>query len=299
LFGSRNFRDSRLNPSAAMAIAAAVLFGAAVPIAKLGFRHIPATLGASLSIPTTAVMFWCLAPFFLEPVNVHAGAAGVFALVGLVFPAAVTLLVFNATERMGPTVSNSVSSTAPIFAILAAVIFLGESLTPGRLAGAIGIVLGIIALSRGEKSRPRAWPVWMLLLPLSAAVIRGGALVLTKFGLILWPSPFAAGLIGYTVSAVVVLGAGRFSAAGRAPVAYSRALPWFAAVGLLNGTAVLLTYAALGKGDVGIVSPIVAASPLFTLALSTLLFRQEKLTVRLATGAGVTVAGVVLLITAG
>jgi drug/metabolite transporter (DMT)-like permease len=154
-------------------------------------------------------------------------------------------------------------------------------------------------LSRGEKSRPRAWPAWMLLLPLSAAVIRGGALALTKFGLTLWPSAFAASLIGYTVSAVVVLGAGRFSAVGRAPVAYSRALPWFAAVGLLNGAAVLLTFAALGKGDVGIVSPIVAASPLFTLVLSTLLFRQEKLTARLAIGVGITIAGVVLLITAG
>ncbi|MGC2517633.1 MAG: DMT family transporter [Burkholderiales bacterium] len=288
-----------MSQSAAMAVTAAALFGAAVVIAKLGFRHIPATLGASLSIPSTAVMLWCLAPFFLEPASANAAATGVFALVGLVFPAAVTLLVFNATDRMGPTISNSVSSTAPMFAILAAVIFLGESLTPGRLAGAIGIVLGIIALSWDEKSRPREWPVRMLLLPLSAAVIRGGALALTKFGLDLWHSPFAAGLIGYTVSAAVVLGATRFSAAGRAPVAYSKALPWFAAVGLLNGAAVLLTYAALGKGDVGIVSPIVATSPLFTLASSTLFFRQEKLTARLAIGAGVTVAGVVLLITAG
>lgn len=288
-----------MSSSAAMAVAAAGLFGAAVPIAKAGFRHIPASMAASLSIPATALMFWCLAPFFLEPANVNAAAAGVFALVGLVFPAAVTLLVFNATERMGPTVSNSVSSTAPLFAILAAVIFLGESLTFGRLAGAAGVVLGIIVLSRREVLRPREWPAWTLLLPLSAAAIRGGALALTKFGLNLWPSAFAAGLIGYTVSAAVALGAGRVSAAGRAPVAYSRALPWFAAVGLLNGAAVLLTYAALGKGDVGIVSPIVATSPLFTLALSTLLFRQEKLTVRLATGAGVTVAGVVLLITAG
>ncbi len=266
-------------------------------ISKLGFRYVPATIGASISIPFTAVMFWSLAPFLLETTNSNMAAVGVFAVVGLVFPAAVTLFVFNATDRMGPTISNSISSTAPMFAILAAVVFLGEVLTIGRLLGAAGIILGIVILSWDGKSRPRRWPIWTLLLPLSAAAIRGGALTLTKFGLNLWSSPFAASLIGYTVSAAVVLGASRWTAVSETPISYAKALPWFVTVGVFNGTAVLFTYVALGKGDVGIVSPIVAASPLFTLALSTLLFRQEKLTVRLLTGVGLTVAGIIVLIT--
>jgi drug/metabolite transporter (DMT)-like permease len=286
-----------LNESVIIAVAAAALFGAAVVIAKLGFRYVPAVIGASISIPFTAVMFWSLAPFLLETTGSNMIAIGVFAVVGLVFPAAVTLLVFNATDRMGPTISNAMSSTAPMFAILAAVVFLGEVLTIGRLLGTAGIILGIVILSWDEKSRPRRWPIWALLLPLSAAAIRGGALALTKFGLNLWSSPFAAGLIGYTVSAAVVLSAGRFIPVSKTPIPYLKALPWFATVGVFNGTAVLFMYIALGKGDVGMVSPIIATSPLFTLALSTLLFGQEKLTVRLLTGVGLTVAGIIVLIT--
>lgn len=287
-----------MNEALPLALVAAALFGAAVVTSKLGLHHVRAIQGASISIPSTAVMFWLLAPFFLDTADFSMAAAGVFGVVGLVFPAAVTLLVFHATDRMGPTISNSVSSTAPMFAIFGAVVFLGEALTGGRVLGTLGIIAGIIALSWDEESRPRQWPIWIIVLPLSAAVIRGGALTLTKFGLNLWPNPYAASLIGYTISAVVVISAMRLSTAKYAPAAgYSKIVPWFVAVGLCNGTAVLLTYSALGKGDVGLVSPIIATSPLFTLALSTVLFKQEKITARFLAGVGLTVAGLVVLVT--
>lgn len=287
-----------MNPALPLALAAAALFGAAVVTSKLGLRHVGAIQGASISIPSTAVMFWLFAPFFLETTNFSMAAAAVFAVVGLVFPAAVTLLVFHATDRMGPTISNSVSSTAPMFAILGAVVFLGEALTGGRVLGTLGIIAGIIALSWDEESRPRHWPLWVIALPLAAAVIRGGALTLTKFGLNLWPNPYAASLIGYTISAVVVISAMRLRTTQVLSVTGNpKTASWFVVVGLCNGTAVLLTYSALGKGDVGLVSPTIATSPLFTLALSAVFFRQEKITARFLAGVGLTVAGLIVLIT--
>jgi drug/metabolite transporter (DMT)-like permease len=184
-----------------------------------------------------------------------------------------------------------------MFAILGAVVFLGEALTGGRVLGTLGIIAGIIALSWDEESRPRQWPLWIIVLPLAAAVVRGGALTLTKFGLNLWPNPYAASLIGYTMSAVVVISAMGLGAAKYAPAAgYLKTAPWFVAVGLCNGTAVLLMYSALGKGDVGLVSPIIATSPFFTLAFSAVFFNLEKITARLLAGVGLTVAGLVVLI---
>ena len=44
------------------------------------------------------------------------------------------------------------------------------------------------------------------------------------------------------------------------------------------------------------VSPIVATYPLFTLALSMLVLRQDRVTPRLAAGAVLTVAGVAVLL---
>ena len=82
------------------------------------------------------------------------------------------------------------------------------------------------------------------------------AQVLTKAGLALWESPYAAGLIGYTVSAAVILTAARMS--GPRQPTDRRATPWFVATGLLNGGSVFLMYTALAKGQVALVSPIVA-----------------------------------------
>ena len=55
-------------------------------------------------------------------------------------------------------------------------------------------------------------------------------------------------------------------------------------------------YFALARGQVSVVSPIVATYPLFTLVLSLLLLRHERVTPRMALGAAVTVAGVMLLL---
>ena len=55
-------------------------------------------------------------------------------------------------------------------------------------------------------------------------------------------------------------------------------------------------YIALAKGRVSLVSPIVATYPLFTLGLSLLLLRHERVTARVAVGAIVTVAGVAALL---
>ena len=103
-----------------------------------------------------------------------------------------------------------------------------------------------------------------------------------------------AGLIGYTVSAVVILAATRLRGA-RAPTD-RRATPWFVATGMLNGGSVFLMYTALAKGKVALVSPIVATYPLFTLVLSLLLLRQERVPPRVALGAVLTVAGVIMLL---
>ena len=152
----------------------------------------------------------------------------------------------------------------------------------------------MLVLSWADDARPRSWPLWAIALPFAAAAIRALAQLLTKAGLVLWANPYAAGLIGYTVSAVVILIAARSS--GARASTDRRAVPWFVATGLLNGGSVFLMYVALDRGQVSLVSPIVATYPLFTLALSLLLLRQERVAPRAALGAVVTVAGVALLL---
>ena len=58
----------------------------------------------------------------------------------------------------------------------------------------------------------------------------------------------------------------------------------------------LALYAALARGPVLLVSPLVATYPLVTLAFAAVLLRSARVTVAHVAGVTATVAGVVLLI---
>ncbi len=281
--------------SALLALGAAAALGAALVTTRLGLRYATPAAGAAIGVPSTTLVFWCLAPFLLALDDFNLAAAGIFALVGLFFPAAVTLLTYSANQHMGPTITSAISCTTPLFALLGAVLFLGEGLSAGNVLGTAAIVLGMLALTSGSGARGRHWPLWAVALPTAAAALRAVAQVLTKAGLALWASAYAAGLIGYSMSALVILAATR-ARAGRVP-ADRRAVPWFVATGMFNGAGLFLMYAALARGKVALVSPIVASYPLFTLALSVLFLQHERITARLVAGVLLTVSGVVVLLT--
>lgn len=275
------------------AILSAALFGAALVTTHSGLKFLDATMGARVSIPTATLLFWILAPF-VDLAGWQATAIGIFVLVGLFFPAAVTLLTFEANRWLGPTVTGTIGSTAPLFAVLGAALVLDEALGAREFFATLLIVAGSVALS-GPRGVDRAQrPLGAIALPWSAAVLRALAQVLSKTGLALWPSPFAAALVGYTVSSAVVWGAGLIRPAR---AAFNRqGAAWFGATGILNGVAVLCLYQALSTGTVVLVSPIVATYPLFTLLLSALVLRVERVSAMLIGGVACTVSGVVLLV---
>lgn len=288
-----------MNTAVVFALAASALLGTAIVLANVGLRYVDSARGALIAIPATTALYWLLAPFLLRLDHWNAGALAVFAAVGVIFPAVVTLLGYESNRLAGPTVTGTLASTTPLFAALGAVVFLGESLTPAAAAGTAAIVLGVVALTSRRPGGPRRWAPWVIALPLAAAAIRGGALTTVKAGLALWPDAFVAGIVGYTVSSVTVLAASRamdrrMRGARCAPFD-RRAIPWLLAVGFCNGMAVLAMYAALDRGRVSVVSPLIVTYPLFTLTLSALFLRDERLDARVLAGVALTVAGVVVL----
>jgi drug/metabolite transporter (DMT)-like permease len=256
----------------------------------------PPWLGAAFSVSTSTLVFWCMAPFFVDTARADLGAAALFACVGLLFPATVTLLNFESNRLMGPNIAGAVSGLAPVFAVLLALTFLGETIRAPQISALVAIAGGIMLMYRGQLRILPPGSFLILFLPLAAAAIRGAVQPIIKFGLERWPSPIAAVVIGYSVSsAVLVLVAlVRNRASGR-KFDYRGAL-WFAAVGLANGSAVLSLYAALGRGPVTLVSPLVASYPLVTLLLSFLFLKQERVGPRLVAAVAITVAGVILLL---
>ncbi len=251
--------------------------------------------GASISIPTTTGILWSLSPFLLDLSVRNDTAIGIFAAVGLFFPAAVTLLNFESNRRMGPTAASTISSTAPLFSVAGALIFLHETLTWPVTAGISAIVTGVMILSWSSKGYSRSWPLWAIIIPIAGATFRGLAQTTIKLGLDLWHNAFAAALIGYTVSAVVIL-LFVFSYGSTKSSIYSiQAVSRFVLAGILNGFGLLLSYEAFSRGQVMIVAPILGAFPVFTFFLSALFLRDERINVRTALDVLSTVVGVALM----
>ncbi len=282
-----------------LAILSALCFGVGMVTGRIGLRTLDPRTGAAISIPTATVLFLVAAPFSIDwpAFNLSAAiinATIIFALVGLVYPAVVTLLTFRANEELGPTVTSAISGTAPLFALLAAGLFLDERVPPQAAVAAAGVALGTALLSWTPGAIRTGLTGKALLWPVAGAVLRGLAQAGAKAGLLLWPNPFAAGVIGYVVSSAAVIGADRLRHAPRtAPARHS--VLWFGATGILNGGAMLLMYAALAIAPVSTVAPVIAAYPLVTVCISALFLRGETLTRRMVGGAMIIVAAIVYL----
>jgi drug/metabolite transporter (DMT)-like permease len=279
-----------------IALASAACYALALVIAQLGLRHQSPLAGAATSVPTTALLLWALAPAFLDLKGFDAGALGIFAGIGLLFPIAVTVLSFQSNRHMGPNLAGALGNVTPLFAVLFAILLLGEPLTLLRAAGVAVLLAGVALLSLRGRLERRTWPGWALALPLTSALIRGTAQSLVKLGLARWPSAYAASLVTYSVSAVVILTVVLFKGRRRLGAVTMRGSALFGLVGAANGGSVLLLYVALARGPVVLVAPLVAIYPLFTLGLSAALLRGTRFGARLLLGVVATVIGVVLVL---
>ena len=278
-----------------LAVLSSFCFGVALVTGRIGLRSIDARSGAAVSIPTATLLFALASPFMFDATDFSATAALWFAVVGLFFPATVTLLTFRSNETLGPTITGAVSGTAPLFALLAAGLLLGERIPVSAAVASAAIVVGVALISWKQNAVRPGFVGWALLWPICGALVRGFAQAGAKAGLLLWPNPFAAGLISYSVSTATVIGVNQVGRLQR-PRLTKRGVAWFAATGVLNGGAVLLMYAALNAAPVSLVAPVVATYPLITALVSALVLREEALSLRMAAGVGATVLAIIYLV---
>ena len=280
------------------ALSASLLFALALIFTQYALRHAAPNVGALISLAASTTLLWLLSPWLVDWHQFTLHAAAIFAAVGLLFPAAVTLLAYEGNRRMGPHIAGALGNLAPLYALVLAAVMLGEIPRLVQVLGVAAIMAGVLVLSLQRAGGRVMEPWWVVLIPLTAAAVRGFAQPVAKLGLVDWPDPFAATLISYSVSCLVILASSFLSGTWRKMVNLPRSpgLLWFVAVALCNATAVLLLYAALARGAVALVSPLVATYPLATLVLGLILLRGEPVSLRLMSGVVLTVAGVVILI---
>jgi drug/metabolite transporter (DMT)-like permease len=278
-----------------LALTSAVLFALGAHFQNLGLARVKSDSGAAISIASSAVFFWLMAPFLLVGANWTQSAVWIFVLIGLFRPAVSANLAVAGMRYLGPTLSSTLSSTSPLFGAALGVLWLGENLTWTTALGTLGIIAAVVVLARRDSRTAVTWPLWALALPVGAAALRSLAHVFSKIGLESLPDPYFAGLVGFSVSALVMSMVQRLRP-GRQPVPWRGGAPyWFVAAGVIMGISILSLNTALMRGQIVTVVPIVACSPVFTMLLSVLVFRRERLTARIVLAVFVVVPAVILI----
>ncbi len=278
-----------------LALISAFLFALGVQFQSIGLAEVNARRGTAISIATSAILYWLVAPVFLVASNWLQPAVLIFALVGLFRPTLSANLAVAGTRYLGPTLSTTLSSTSPLFGAAMGVWWLGEIFTWQIALGTFGILCAVLLLSTGNLKLDSRWPLWALALPVGAAVIRSMAHVLSKIGMDDIPDPYFVGLVGFTVSAIITNLALRARPVGPSVSWRTKGPYWFALAGLTMGIAIMSLNTALLNGPVTTVIPIVAASPIFSMLLSIFIFKREQLTAKIVLAVFMVVASVIFI----
>ena len=284
---------------AGLALSAAFLFSLSDQLAHRGLATADARSGSIVSIAASALAFWLVAPWIVQADWWLTSACLLYAAVGIFRPALSIYLAMIGIGYLGPTLASAFAATSPLWGSLLAVGLLGEQITPAVAIGTAAVVAGAVTASLQPQGLRRDWPLWALLFPLGAAVIRACGHVTIKYGYHELPSPYFASLVSATVSAVlswaVFKSQGHRFAGGNDVAAWLAAYKWFIVGGVLNGLSLYTLNLALEKGTVVTVMPVGAAGPVFTLLLGLFVFRAEHITWRTLATIALSIAGVLLV----
>ena len=277
------------------ALTAALLFSFGAQLQYLGLARVGSRGGAAISISSSAIFFWLMAPILLDGAHWSHPVIWIFVLVGVFRPSVSANLAVAGMRHLGPTLSATLSSTSPLFGAALGVLWLGERLTWPIALGTAGIIAAVVMLAKRDARVSKTWPLWALGLPIGAAAVRSIGHVLTKIGMNGIPDPYFAGLVGFSVSALVMILAHHVQPIAQ-PIRWrSRGPYWFVVGGVVMGIALLALNTALMRGQIVTVVPIVASAPIFTMLLSILIFRRERLTARIVLAVFLVVPSVIFI----
>jgi uncharacterized membrane protein len=275
----------------------AVLFGLMSVTVRMGLAAGASAEAASFVTALTALGVTVLtaAGSLVAGGSARPSALWPFVLAGVLAPGLSQLFFFRAVRDAGASRTSVIVGTAPLVAVVIALVALDEPAKPLLLVGGISIVGGSIALGL-EPERPigfkRTGVVFALLttvmfatrddllrwlatdspppaLPAAAVAMAGGAATLTTFLLV----------------------RGRLAVPSVAATARRFMLP-----GVLFGASYAFLFEAYYRGRVAVVSPLVATESLFGVLFAVLLLRRSELVGRhVIVGAALVVAGAAII----
>ena len=289
-------------PAEAIALMAAFAYASVSVSSRLGLRYSTPLTATCVAMGVRMALLWCAVLAAGGVPAVAWLALLLFLFLGMM-QTGTSYLTFTGVARIGASRSQPLRTTYPLWSAAWSVLLLGESLTPGVMAGTVLVVAGTILISWSpDRTAARApgYRWWYVLFPLSAAFLAGIAFPVRRYALDISNQPLFFAAVLATVASVCL--AASMSAGGtRERLAWDRrALPAFVVAGAFETAASLLSLIAVSMGRVVEVAPLVATSPLWTLMLTVVVLRGvERISVKSVAGTLAVVAGTVTIISTG
>ena len=276
-----------------MALSSALCSAVATAFIQRGLRRSNFYAGFWINILVGVIGLWSIVLLVVPFHEYNWRAVPYFVFSGVVGTAGGRLFRVVAIHKVGAPVAAAVNNLAPLIASALAILLLGERVTLPIVAGTLVIVAGTILLSLSGKYV--GFRVRHLGYPLLAASCFGTVAVVRKLGLG-HAGPLFDSAINIT-AALIASSAFVLATGNQGSLRCDRrSLGYFVAGGIAENSGVFLVLAALGFGDVSIVTPLAGTAPLFVLLLAYLFpSAAERLSWRVVLGAVLIVLGVVLL----
>ena len=280
------------------AAASAFFAGITAVRAKCGIRQTDSTVATALRTCVVLVMAWVMVPVSGQWAGVQAitGKAMLFLVLSGLCTGASWLCYFRALQIGDINRVVPVDKTSTVLTILLALIFLGEGVTPVKVAAMVLILAGTWLMIEKKRntaaaSSGHAW-FWYAA---GSAFFASLTSILGKIGVSDIGSNLGTAIrttVVLVMAWVMVVLEGKQNKVQQVP---RRELGFLCLSGLATGASWLCYYRALQDGPASVVAPVDKLSILVTVAFSAIVF-GEKLSRRAAFGLALNVAGTLLML---
>lgn len=280
------------------AAASAFFAGITAVLAKCGIRQTDSTVATALRTCVVLVMAWVMVPVSGQWAGVQTitGKSMLFLVLSGLCTGASWLCYFRALQIGDINRVVPVDKTSTVLTILLALIFLGEGVTPVKVAAMVLILTGTWMMIEKKQntaaaSSGYAW-FWYAA---GSAFFASLTSILGKIGVSDIGSNLGTAIrttVVLVMAWVMVVLEGKQKQVRQVP---RRELGFLCLSGLATGASWLCYYRALQDGPASVVAPVDKLSILVTVAFSAIVF-GEKLSRRAAFGLALNVVGTLLML---
>ena len=270
---------------------------------RQGLAKTPDPLFATVITLTVNFFFFIILSLIFIPIDyLRFDWIYIFVIAGILAPGAARVLSYKGIETLGLSINTPIVNAESIFAVIMAIIFLGEPINLPIVIGILSVVMGLVLLGHEtgrwrERTPQKKIHYRYLFFPILASIFYGVSVFFRKLGLNTISSPilgatFTSGT-SWAIFTIALLA--RPNVKGLLQV-NRQSLRYFIMGGVATCIGWFALFSALSLGRVTIVGPIATSYSLVTLLISYILLRRaELITLKIVIATVLVVGGVVML----